>query len=161
MGDPVTNAADFDQETIQLCLAEMGEHVDAMEKELLGMESAGAASDPDRIHRIFRAAHTLKGTAGFMGMARIRRLSHALENLLGRIRDGNLDAERRVCDPLLRGTETLRALLDPEAAVDDSDMEGLMRILSGLSAAPDPEGGTPSPESAPAGSRDSWTPAPT
>lgn len=158
MGDSLAKASEFDAETVQISLAEMGEHVAAMENDILAMEG-GESGDPDRINRIFRAAHTLKGTAAFMGMARVQRLSHDLENMLGRIRDGGVRPDMRICDLLLRGTERLRALLDPDAPVDDAAVDELAAAIAALLTGPSGVSAIGPASAAGEQPSRSWTPA--
>ncbi|TAN46775.1 MAG: chemotaxis protein CheA, partial [Methylococcaceae bacterium] len=76
-----------------------------MESALLDMERGEC--DADGINAVFRAAHTIKGTAGLFGLEHIVAFTHVAENVLNKVRDGELplDAELtalllRVCDHL-------------------------------------------------------------
>jgi two-component system chemotaxis sensor kinase CheA len=67
--------------------------LDQMERCLTELEERPA--DAELLANIFRSVHTIKGTTGFLGYARLESLSHAGENLLGLLRDGKLVAKRR------------------------------------------------------------------
>ena len=53
--------------------------------ELLELEKS---TDPELVKSIFRVMHTIKGSAGFLGLSKLEKLTHAGENLLSKIRDG-------------------------------------------------------------------------
>ena len=69
-------------------IAEARDLLRAMEDALLQIE--GAPQDAGLINEIFRAAHTIKGSAGLFGLERIVAFTHVLENLLDHVRDGAL-----------------------------------------------------------------------
>ena len=67
-------------------LVETAEHIDAAGEQLVRLERD--PSDAEMISSIFRLVHTIKGTCGFLGLARLARVTHAAESLIGRLRDG-------------------------------------------------------------------------
>ena len=67
-------------------LVETAEHIDAAGDQLVQLERD--PSDVEMISSIFRLVHTIKGTCGFLGLARLARVAHAAENMIGRLRDG-------------------------------------------------------------------------
>ena len=70
----------------QVFFEESQEHLDSMESLLLGLD----IEDPDaeQLNAIFRAAHSIKGSAGTFGFTDLAEVTHVLENLLDRIRKG-------------------------------------------------------------------------
>ena len=85
------------------------EHLEAVEPLLLAMEQSGGAQLED-YNRIFRALHSIKGAAGFLGQAPILTLSHVAESLLMGLRDGELEFDEGMVDPLLRVVDVLRSM---------------------------------------------------
>ena len=75
-----------DDEILQGFIEESLEHLADIETDLLAIEKAGANIDENLVNKVFRAAHSIKGGAGFMGLTVIQELSHAMENILGRRR---------------------------------------------------------------------------
>ena len=71
-----------------LFVTESREHLKACNHSLLEWEKEPAAADP--VDRVFRAIHTIKGMAATMGYTGVADLSHRLENLLDRLRQGLL-----------------------------------------------------------------------
>src|SRR5687768_14499999 len=55
-------------------------------------------STPEIINTIFREVHTLKGTAGFVGLESIRKLAHRLEDLFGAVRADKLAVSPELID---------------------------------------------------------------
>ncbi|HEX7125090.1 MAG TPA: chemotaxis protein CheA [Thermodesulfobacteriota bacterium] len=90
-------------------LDESRELLDAVARDLVLLEQR--PDDRDVLHRVFRAAHSLKGNAGFMGMETLATLAHSMENVLGRVRDGSLASGPDLLDLLLRGLDACRMLL--------------------------------------------------
>jgi two-component system chemotaxis sensor kinase CheA len=62
----------------------------------------------DTLNQVFRAFHTFKGGAGFMGIAPIQRLAHELESLLDAARQDKLRINREVIDIILAGSDALQ-----------------------------------------------------
>jgi two-component system chemotaxis sensor kinase CheA len=90
-------------------LIESQEGLDRMERCLTELEER--PSDNGLLAEIFRAVHTIKGTTGFLGYARLEKLAHAGENLLGLLRDGKLQANQAIISALLSLMDGLRAIL--------------------------------------------------
>ena len=61
-------------------LIESNENLDRMDQELVKLESE--PSSKDLLGSIFRTIHSIKGSCGFLGFARLERVAHAGENLL-------------------------------------------------------------------------------
>ena len=73
-----------DPETIRLFLDESFESLGRAERLLIQAEQGEAARDLMSV--LFRELHTMKGSAGFLSYDKIRRLAHAAEDLLARLR---------------------------------------------------------------------------
>jgi two-component system chemotaxis sensor kinase CheA len=109
---------DLNDEALQGFLEEAKEHLETLEKNLLQLEAQRAAPDAATINAIFRAAHTIKGTASFFALAPIKDVSHAMENVLGRIRIGDLSCEPEVVTALLEATSRLARMVHEVEALD-------------------------------------------
>ena len=70
-------------------LTETSESLSVLDLELVQLEQN--PNDPNLLGNIFRLVHTIKGTCGFLGLPRLEAVAHASENVLGKIRDGELD----------------------------------------------------------------------
>jgi two-component system chemotaxis sensor kinase CheA len=70
-----------DQETLEIFLEDAREHLSGIENDFLAIEAAGAAVDVALVNKVFRAVHSIKGGAGFLGLDAIKDLAHALSGL--------------------------------------------------------------------------------
>lgn len=97
------------QELVKDLLVESYEGLDLFDRELLGIEQGQGGSD--RLNIIFRVIHTIKGTAGCIGLGRIEKLAHSGENLMSLLRDGKLVATGEIVSSLLSLSDALRGML--------------------------------------------------
>lgn len=75
-------------------LEELGEQIDEMEEELLQLEQKGATAEG--IQRLFRVAHTIKGSSAAMGYEELKDLTHEWEHLLDMMRRNELGMSREL-----------------------------------------------------------------
>jgi len=85
---------------------EIREHLDNIEAGVLTLETK--PDDRETLDTVFRAFHTTKGSAGFLNLTPINRLSHVLESLLELVRQHKLPINKQVIDLILRGRDTLK-----------------------------------------------------
>jgi two-component system, chemotaxis family, sensor kinase CheA len=101
-------------------IMESSEHLEASDLNLLGLET-----DPgnrDLLDAVFRAFHSIKGVAGFLGLDGIKTLSHEAENMLDQIRNGRLALEGKVMDCVFDAVAFLkRAVADLKKGVTIED----------------------------------------
>ncbi|MBO9600052.1 MAG: chemotaxis protein CheA, partial [Cohnella sp.] len=113
-----------------LYMEELDEQLQLMEEEILRYEQAGESMQG--VQRLFRSAHTLKGSSAAMGYERMKRLTHNMEHILEQIRDGRRSLNRGLATLFLRCLDrmkTLRAEID-ERNAEDSDIEDLVADLT-------------------------------
>ncbi len=126
---------------IQSYIAESRELLDTMEQSLLALD--GGDGEPDLIHAIFRAAHTIKGTGGIFGFDAIVNFTHHVESVLDRVREGLIPADGELIALLLRCCDHIRSLIDPvtrgETLEEDLLGQGEL-LLEGLACYLDTEG---------------------
>lgn len=132
---------DFDDNLMEELVAESKEHLEHIEPDLMGLEQDPETVDPEAVNRIFRAVHSIKGGFGFFAMNHIKELAHAMENVMGLVRDGALEVNAAVVDVLLAGADKLRVLIDDVEASETipitDEMAQLTQVLEagGLSGA--------------------------
>jgi len=97
-------------EILQTFIVESRELLESMEQALLQLEQSPA--DTELIHAIFRAAHTIKGSAGLFGLEYLVAFTHHAENLLDQVRDGQLQLSRELLALLLQVRDHIGALVD-------------------------------------------------
>ena len=97
------------EEIYSVFIQEAREQLTAMEDGLLRMEQGDR--DADVLNAIFRAAHTIKGASGVVELHHIERFTHVLENLLDRLRNGELGLSSDMVTLLLQGCDHIGSLL--------------------------------------------------
>lgn len=126
------------EELLKAFVDEAMEHLSTIEADFLEIEKSGKDIDPERINKVFRAAHSIKGGAGFIGLPKIRDLAHAIETVLGKFRNRTLIPNQEIISVLLTAVDLLRRMIidvtDPEG-VDIADI--LMRLKSVLETGPE------------------------
>jgi two-component system chemotaxis sensor kinase CheA len=90
-------------------ITESLEYIDEIEVNILNLEQDPA--NKEYINAIFRPFHSIKGVAGFLNLDEIRTLSHSLENLLDKARNGELEVSSSVIDVVLDGADALKAMI--------------------------------------------------
>ncbi|MDR3630891.1 MAG: chemotaxis protein CheW [Desulfocapsaceae bacterium] len=131
-----------DDEILQGFIEESLEHLADIENDLLAIEEAGANIDEDLVNKVFRAAHSIKGGAGFMGLTTIQELSHAMENVLGMIRSKKLVPNSDNINVLLLGADQLQRMVEDVQSSNDVDIQEHLTPLNAIAA------GNPPPVSA-------------
>ena len=101
---------DISQDEMPIFLAETEDHLQVLDDGLIRLERQ--EYDNDLIQQIFRAAHTLKGTAGMIGHQRLVELTHALEMAFDGIRKNELVINSQLVDICLDSVDALRLLRD-------------------------------------------------
>lgn len=120
------------QEYIQEFVDEAKGHLETIESILLRMDKI--QESPEAINEVFRAVHSIKGTAGFFGLQNIVGLSHAMENVFGEMRNGHFHLTGEAADVLLTSNDCLRNLVEhvaeSESMPTDSCLRGLEELLN-------------------------------
>jgi two-component system chemotaxis sensor kinase CheA len=111
---------------------ESQEYLADIERQLLAIETGGADLDVDLVNTVFRAAHSIRGAAGFMGLTTIGELAHALEDALNLMRNRDLAPTREVIDTLLRAADALRGLIADVARSNGADIAAHVAALQGM-----------------------------
>ena len=97
-------------QVLQTFFIESRELLEDMETQLLAVLRADAPLE--LVHAIFRAAHTIKGSAGLFGLDDIVGFTHGVETVLDAVRDGRLALGDALVSLLLRAADQIRAMLD-------------------------------------------------
>jgi len=107
------------EHALQTFLAESRELLEEMESALLAHEEAAEDVRPELVNAIFRAAHTIKGSAGLFGLDGIVGFTHVVESLLDEVRSGRRALDAGLVPLLLSARDHLGALVDTVAAGRD------------------------------------------
>ena len=144
------------QEILDEFHTEAEEGLDQLERDLIKLEAMAESGERDgeTIDRIFRALHTLKGGAGFLGLDKMAKLAHAGENLLDEIRGGHCPIDTPAIDALLETNDLLKDLLassrkrEEPADVDTSALVARLELIAHPSATATAEAAAPEAEEA-------------
>jgi len=130
---------DYDQELIDTYIEESREHLASIEEDLVELERRGAERDDELVNKIFRAAHSIKGGAGFFEFKVIKELAHKLENALDLVRSGKIVPNPEIVTILLRGFDRLSELIDASDSSDSADVSDELVSLVGLTSEYSPD----------------------
>ncbi len=106
-------------EVVAEFLVESHENLDRIDADLLALEDDPGR--PDLLASVFRSVHTIKGTCGFLGFAKLERVTHVGESLLSRLRDRQLVLTPELATALLRMVDAVRLML---ASVESTGRDG-------------------------------------
>ena len=104
-----------------------------VEQDLLALEGSNQC-DNDLVNRVFRAVHTIKGNAGYMGLDNLVSVAHKAETLLDGVRDGSREPSAEVMDAVLGAIDSLNEMLaeaDLGASYDPSPIVAKLNQVLG------------------------------
>lgn len=108
---------------------EAKEHLEEWEAALLNLEQN--PGDTELIHQMFRAVHTLKGSAGFIGFEKLQRLTHSIESALQDVRDRTTPLAPETVDVLFQGLDLASRMVESftSGGAFEEDIEGFLSNL--------------------------------
>jgi two-component system chemotaxis sensor kinase CheA len=122
-------------------LTETNESLAELDLALVKLERT--PNDAATLGLIFRLVHTIKGTCGFLGLPRLEHVAHAAENVLGKVRDKELQATSAVISAVLAALDRIKVIVaglaatGTEPAGDDSKLIALLeQAATGEAPAP-------------------------
>ncbi|WP_299618390.1 chemotaxis protein CheW [Pelagibius sp.] len=111
-------------------LTETNESLAELDVELVQLEQN--PNDQELLGNIFRLMHTIKGTCGFLGLPRLESVAHAGENVLGKVRDGEIEVTPEAVTLILESIDQIRVLLEQleatEAEPEGEDTDLIARL---------------------------------
>ena len=112
---------------------EAAEHLAIVEEGLLALEQH--PEDLDLLNKIFRSAHSIKGTSAMFGFNAVAQFTHKMETLLDLLRNGQKTVTPQIADLLLKATDCLKTLIDAAKTNSSVDDETVQRLTVELAAA--------------------------
>ncbi|HNW16375.1 MAG TPA: Hpt domain-containing protein [bacterium] len=107
-------------------LEEAAELVSGLENDLLVLESN--MSDRQLVDQIFRAVHTLKGSSGMVEYSLFTSLAHEFENILSRVRSGDLKITGNLITVFLNSTDVLKQLVSVDPKISERELGPEVRV---------------------------------
>ncbi len=102
----------FDDEMAEILdsfIVETREVLEKLAQDLLSLEKG--STSPDLLNSIFRAVHTVKGTSSFLGLEQMTELAHSFEDVLNKLRRGEIIVTAEKMDVILAAYDILKELL--------------------------------------------------
>ncbi|MBZ5506497.1 MAG: response regulator [Acidobacteriia bacterium] len=133
--EPLPEDTEVPAEVLEFFIPEAEEHLQVVTHCLLSLETNPSS---EQIHRLLRAMHTVKGSAAQVGLHRISHVAHRAEDLIGRLREGELRPSAEIIDICLDAVDTLKKFLYHQWTDDaamQSSVQGLFARISRLAPA--------------------------
>ena len=115
------------EEFVREFLVESAENLDQLDRDLVALEAD--PRDAGRLASIFRTVHTIKGTSGFFGFAKLGAITHGGEHLLGQLRDDKIDLDDDVTGALLGLVDAVRTILDRIEKTGDEGEDDYLSLI--------------------------------
>ncbi|HEV8070458.1 MAG TPA: chemotaxis protein CheA [Planctomycetaceae bacterium] len=123
-------------EVIREFLIETNENLAQLDVDLVTLEKD--PTERETLGRVFRTLHTVKGTAGFLGLQKLQAVAHAAESLLSQLRAGELVFNPPIASALLKVVDAVRTMLESVERSEtdgDGDFSALIETLDRLRVA--------------------------
>jgi two-component system chemotaxis sensor kinase CheA len=98
------------KEIVESFLVESKEILEKLDLDLVTLENK--PKDEELLNEIFRAFHTIKGTSGFLGLERLTLVTHKCEDLLNKLRKGEIELNSELMDGILNGYDKIGELTE-------------------------------------------------
>ncbi len=118
---------------LEVFIDETNEHLQNLNTSILDLEQN--PENMDTVNEIFRAAHSLKGMAGTMGYKRMQDLTHAMENVFSKVRDGEIKVNSAMIDTIFQCLDAIQEYLDNIQGGGDegtNDNAAIIKSLNGF-----------------------------
>ena len=142
-----------DQELLEGFLTETTELLEKLDDDLVALEKS--TEDADLLNRIFRSIHTVKGASSFLGFDLLVKVTHKTEDVLNRLRKGELLVNPEIMDVILEATDLVKLLVSDikNGDIQEREVDGtigkLLPLLSETAAVQAQAESAPAPQEAP------------
>ena len=163
----MSDEADEMKEILNDFLTESTEMIDVLDQRFLALEAD--PNNADLLNEIFRAMHSMKGGAGFLGFNHLVDVTHRGESILNKMRQGEMAVIPAIINVILEAVDVVKALMhDIRATGTDNNVptEAMAKKLDdvlagkfeGTAPAPSPSMAVPAPPPAAAPAQDPAAP---
>jgi two-component system chemotaxis sensor kinase CheA len=123
------------QELLEDFLVEAFEMIEEMDQDLVELENS--PDDLDLLNKIFRVAHTIKGSGSFLNFDKLTRLTHHMEAVLDKARKGELTITPDIMDVILESVDAMKGILEyirdnGDDSAPDIDIEPIVTKLDAI-----------------------------
>lgn len=129
------------KEIVESFLLETKEILENLNVDLMELEKR--PDDLDLLNQIFRSFHTIKGTSGFLGLEKLPEVTHKCEDILNKLRKGEVKLNSNLMDGIILGYDTIKELLikienEKNESVDVSHVVSVLtNLLENINAGDD------------------------
>ncbi|MFH0925399.1 MAG: chemotaxis protein CheW [bacterium] len=123
-----------DNDILKGFINESKELLDGIENDLLVIEDQGEHAENEVVNKIFRAIHTIKGGAGFVGLETIKELAHETENILNLIRNKSLTPNHEIINILLKAIDVIKGMINNHESSNTVDISEELVLLKGAAS---------------------------
>ena len=106
---------------MSMFLEESMDNLQTLNESLLQLEQE--PDNIDKLNEIFRVAHTIKGMAATMGFTKMAELTHKMEDVLSKFRDGELKVTQKVVTVLFKCLDTLETMVNNISEGNEKEVE--------------------------------------
>jgi two-component system, chemotaxis family, sensor kinase CheA len=137
MSDPSSGGGPaFDNEMAEILesfIVETREIFDKLAQDLLLLEKGNASGD--LLNSIFRAVHTVKGTSSFLGLDQMTQLAHSFEDVLNKLRRGELQVSSDKMDVMFEAYDLMKVLLEQieSRKIEKMNLDPILAKLKAIS----------------------------
>ena len=120
------------QEIFEGFIVETNEILEKLDLDLVKIEKR--PNDTELLNEIFRSFHTIKGTSGFLGLAKLQKLTHHCEDILNKLRKGEVVVNSEIMDGILNAYDNIRQLINviESNKNEDHDIEKSLNELKSI-----------------------------
>ncbi|MDH4188345.1 MAG: Hpt domain-containing protein, partial [Nitrospira sp.] len=97
------------QEILNDFLTESNEMIDVLDQKFVELESH--PDNTDLLNEIFRAMHSMKGSAGFLGFTHLVDVAHRAESILNKLRQGEMAVQPEIITVILETVDVVKAIM--------------------------------------------------
>lgn len=117
------------KEIFESFIVETREILDSLDLDLVELENR--PEDNDLLNQIFRSFHTIKGTSGFLGLVKLQRVTHRCEDILNKLRKGDVQLSMPIMEGILAGYDSIKLLINviSEEKNENLDVEDTVNQL--------------------------------
>jgi two-component system, chemotaxis family, sensor kinase CheA len=138
----------MDPSLLQDFLTESGELIEQLDADLVRLEACDSPEETQELcNGCFRALHTIKGAASFLGLTAVTTFAHAAEDALNKLRKGEIDVTEEVMDALLQSADVVKRMID-QLLTGEEAQEGPKELIDTLHALAEGKTGSADPSDA-------------
>ena len=131
------------QEIFESFLVETREILEQLDTDLVELENS--PDDSELLNKIFRSFHTIKGTAGFLGLVKLQKITHNGEDILNKLRKGEMRINEVIMDAILKAYDSIGELVEVIEANKNEDYDAQGVIAQLISVLDGTAGSAPAP----------------